>query len=113
MRDSISRFTSSFAALLFDQDERVDVGERLETIRTAMLDALQDIPATESLKTAWSSIARANQVQTLWYLRSDMLRLMADYWGEPVARTKLAELTALFQGVVAPSQLQGRKRTGR
>jgi hypothetical protein len=119
MRNTISRFASSFAALLFDQDKRVDIGGRLEIIRSAMFGALRDMPETESSQIAWCSIASADQVQTLWYLRVEMLRLLADYWGEPVARAKLVELTALFEGVVPPSQLrgqgqgQGPKRIGR
>jgi len=115
MSNTISRFASSFAALLFDQVDRDDISEQLEIIRFAMFDALRKIPETESTQIAWCSIACADQVQTLWYLRVDMLQLLANYWGEPVARAKLVELTALFQGVVPPSQLHGQnpKRIGR
>jgi hypothetical protein len=49
MRKAISRFTSSFAALLTDQTTVIDADGRTENIRTAMLQALSEVdgsPAT-------------------------------------------------------------------
>lgn len=113
MRKSISRFTSSFAALLFDQASVIDVSDRLESIRDAMLEALLDIGQKNETKVVWNAIARAVEIDALWYLRSDLLQLLADFWGEPVAREKLKEITKLFQGVVANHQIQGPKLSRR
>ncbi len=113
MRKRISQFTSSFAALLSEQDtEKNDVNDRLESIRNAMLEALFDIDQISGTKEVWSAVVCAIEIQTLWYLRSDLLQHLAKFWGEPVAREKLGEITKLFQGVVANHQLQGRKRSG-
>jgi hypothetical protein len=109
MRKSISRFTSSFAALLFDQVTVIDVDDRLESIRDAMLEALFDVEQKNVTQTVWNAIERAVEVQTLWYLRSDLLQLLADFWGEPVAREKLGEITKLFQGVVSDHQIRGHR----
>lgn len=43
MRKTISRFTSSFAALLTDQTTIIDADGRTENIRTAMLQALSQL----------------------------------------------------------------------
>lgn len=101
---------SSFAALLSDQDTIIDANDRVESIQNAMLEALFDIDQTISSQVVWSAVVRAEEIQTLWYLRSDLLRLLADFWGEPVARDKLGEITKLFQGVVSDHQIHGPKR---
>jgi hypothetical protein len=43
---------------------------------------------------------RADDVQTLWYRRSDVLRLLADFHGERVAREKIDEISEMFRGLV-------------
>lgn len=107
MLKTISRFTSSFAALLADQDTAIDSVGRMEDIRTAMLDALSELDGVQqtSASRAWADIARASDVQALWYLRSDVLRLLADFYGELVARKRLHEITELFRGIVPKNQM--------
>lgn len=115
MRKTLSRFKSSFVALLSDQNTIIDADARVEAIRTAMLDALACITPNEDMGSsrAWSDIARAADIQTLWYLRSDVLRLLSDYHGEQQARDKLEAMTEMFRGLVPPNQMPSRRRVER
>jgi hypothetical protein len=110
VRKKISKFASTFAALLSATDLTVDVSAQLEDIRHAMLESLSVIPAgTPGLDKTWGAIARAGAAQTLWYLRSDLMALLAEQRGEMVARKNLEHITQLFQGLV-PSSLLGASR---
>lgn len=115
MRKTIARFKTSIVALLGDQATVLDADGRVETIRAAMLDALSSIDANENMGSskAWTDIARAADVQTLWYLRSDVLRLLSDFHGEQLARNKLEAMTELFRGLVSPNQMPSRRRIER
>lgn len=68
MLKTITRFTSSFAALLTNQDTTIDLNARVEDIRSALLDALMELGAAPVLnsKPTWTAIARASEAQTLW-----------------------------------------------
>lgn len=115
MRKAISRFTSSFAALLSDQTTVIDADSRIETIRTAMLDALSDAehhPIAGATR-VWGDIARAGDVQTLWYLRSDVLRVLSEPHGELAARRQLDMMTEMFRGIVPLNQMPHQRRTHR
>jgi hypothetical protein len=104
MRKTLSRFTSSFAALLTDRNTIVDVDGRLEGIREAMLDALMELEGDHD-SGVWSRIGGATEAQTLWYLRSEVMALLAAHAGERVARQKLDAITELFRGVVPNNQM--------
>ena len=112
IKKTLSRFSSTFAALLTDQNTIIDADGRTENIRNAMLgalSALEDHHHNDALK-VWSEIVRAEDVQTLWYRRSDVLRLLADFHGEPVARIKLDEISEMFRGLVPVSQMPTARR---
>ena len=115
MLKSLSRFTSSFAALLTDQNTIIDLDGRCEDIRAAMLDALMELTPSGSMdaKPTWAAIALASEVQTLWYLRSDLLRLLANCWGESTARQRLDTVTEMFRGVVPKNQMPSPRRFAR
>ena len=105
MRKTLSRFTSSFAALLTEQNTIIDVEGRVENIRVAMLDelsVLESNPCIEISRT-WTHIAQAPDIQALWYLRSEMLRLLGEFHGEQGARVHMDRITQMFQGVVPDS----------
>lgn len=113
IKKAFSRFTSTFAALLTDQASTIDADGLIENIRDAMLRALStldDHHTNDALK-VWSDIVGANDVQTLWYRRSDILRLLADCHGEPAARKKLDEISEMFRGLVPASQMPTVRRT--
>jgi hypothetical protein len=110
VRNRISKFATTFAGLLGAADKTVDVSSQLEDIRHAMLASLSDIPAgTLGLDKTWGAIARAGAAQSLWYLRSDLLALLAAHHGEVDARKDLDNITLMFRGLV-PASLMGSGR---
>ncbi|MFM6993182.1 MAG: hypothetical protein ACKOWD_18320, partial [Rhodoferax sp.] len=85
-----------------------------EDIRDAMLQSLAphmgqgvDIPRV------WASIARAVDIQALWYLRSDVMQFLADQSGEPSAQQTLSKITEMFRGVVPDAQMPRVRRVGK
>ncbi len=115
MRNAFSRLKSSIVGLWSDENTIFDADVRVENIRSAMLDALNSIDKAENVSSslAWAEIARASDVQTLWYLRSDVLRLLSNFHGEQLARSKLEAMTELFRGLVPPNQMPSRRRVER
>lgn len=115
MQKTISRFTSSLAALLTDQTTVIDADGRTENIRTEMLRALYNInkPLQTDNSTLRACIERAVDIQTLWYLRSDLLRQLSNFHGEQLACPQLAAITEMFRGIVHKSQMPTTKRFSR
>lgn len=110
----ISRFTTSFLALMSDADTEIDVDSKFATIQDAMLRSLlEQISDEAALPKVFADITRAYQVQTLWYLRSDLLSSLSMYCGEQVARQKLDVITEMFRGIVSANQMPDRRRTPR
>ena len=110
----ISRFTSSFASLLSDADTVIDVDSKFATIQDAMLSSLLEHLGNEPvLPKVFADITRAYQVQTLWYLRSDLLGSLSVYCGEQVAKRKLDVITEMFRGIVPESQMPSLRRIRR
>jgi len=107
MRKTISRFASSFAALLVDQSTVIDAEGRTESIRSSLLKAIYEIYESKDIDAVrvWSSLSRAGDIQTLWYLRSDVLRLLSGRYGKAAARLQIDAITSLFKGVVPDSQM--------
>lgn len=104
MLKTLTRFTSSFAGLLSERNTILDVDGRVEVIREAMLDLLMEIDANEATKT-WKDVERAHDAQALWYLRSDLSRLLGENVGEKDAGIKMDRITEMFRGVVPKNQM--------
>lgn len=115
MRKTLSSFTSSFSDLLQGQRSSGALGDRQEAIRTAMLTALADIESTQphAFSQILVTITQAPDVQSLWEVRSDLLRLIADRDGELAARKTLDGITEMFRGLVPHSLLPNRRRAPR
>lgn len=115
MRRAFSRFTSTFAALLSDQHTVLDLDGRLESIRAAMLDALMEVEGDHPYgsERIWEQIGRAADAQALWYLRGDLLNLLAGCRGEKVAVAKLDVISEMFRGMIPQNQMPVPRRPGR
>lgn len=115
MRKTISRIKTGVAARLADKLSLSETHARVEIIRTAMLDALASIDTGANIGSpkAWSDITRAADIQTLWYLRSEVLRLLSDFHGEQSGRDKLEAMTEMFRGLVPANQMPSRRRIER
>ncbi len=100
MANIISRFASSFAALLNDSTI-LDIDGRVEYIRDAMLEVLAPhVNCDAPMPPVWFGITRAYDIQTLWYLRSDLLSVLAMLSGENNAHRTLSSITEMFRGTV-------------
>ena len=72
---------------------------RLETIRQAMLDLLQDA-GCRTFPQVERRILLAADLQALWYLRSDLMAALSYLQGERVAQQSLQGITELFEGAL-------------
>ncbi len=77
-----------------------------EDIRESMLALLGD-KAPKEFPQITRRIRYASDVQALWYLRGDLMGILASIHGETVARKKVAVITAQFQGLL-PNGLNSR-----
>ena len=112
MKSVLSKFTSTFAALLGDSTV-LDADGRLEDIRNAMFEALMPhIGGQTEMPTVWTGVARAVDVQTLWYLRSDLLGFLADHSSEAAANHAIAAITEMFRGVIPDTLMPRARRRG-
>ena len=107
MLKSISRFASSFAAFLSDASSSIDAEQRMVDIRAEMLDALSQTKPHQPLAPSrtWYCVAGATDLQTLWYLRSNVLHVLADSQGEQAASARLQTITEMFRGVIPKNQM--------
>ena len=77
-----------------------------EDIRESMLDVLGDT-GPKHFPQVTRRIRYANDIQALWYLRGELMGVLASMHGEARAREKLASITAQFQGLL-PNGLNSR-----
>lgn len=99
---------SSFYGLLGHSgpptDSVLDAG--IEDIRERMLDLLGDDGARRYPQIT-RRIRYAADVQGLWYLRGDLMGVVASVEGEAVARLRLRKVSEMFQGLL-PGSLASR-----
>jgi len=108
MRKIISRFTSSFSALLTESQSSVDISHRTEEIRSRMLYALRSLQSYSPQ--TWKAIEQAKDIQSLWFLRTDLFRALSTTRGQNAAKLTVDKITKLFRGVVPKNQLRSTKR---
>jgi hypothetical protein len=107
---SLARFASSFAALLSEPNES-DTNDRAEAIRDAMHQAMSPyIGNTSAMPLIWRSIAVAPDIDSLWYLRSNLLAMLSEHCGERNAQSTLATITEMFRGAVPDTHMPKKNR---
>ena len=101
------RLTSLWNGPMLSPD---DMEAQAEVVRELMLKRLGagGTPSPSLLR----RITYAGNVQTLWYLRSELMAALAFAHDETRARREMAEITAAFQGAL-PKGLQAPVRTFR
>lgn len=106
LRATLSRYSSSLLALLEDSSTSA-LENRIEEIRSAMLECLaQSGNGSASCAALLYKIKLAPCVQTLWFLRVDLMADLAFKHGEATARQRLQHITALFRGELTGQQTQ-------
>jgi hypothetical protein len=105
----ISRLSTSLMGLLREAD--VDNPVELERIRSSMVGCIgQYMDAQNDQRTVWRKLLAAQDIQTLWYLRSDVMHLLCDHLGEHRASDKLHAITELFRGHIPAAQYASARR---
>lgn len=95
-------------------NERV-LDSRMEAVRGAMLNELFDALDTRAQRTIlFVKLKGACEIQTLWFLRSDLMLVLSEALGESEAKQRLDALTRLFKGMIPKPQIQSalRRRAG-
>ncbi|MEO8656473.1 MAG: hypothetical protein ABI409_20285 [Ramlibacter sp.] len=74
-------------------DSMLEIG--IQDIREAMLELMGEMPDNPS-PLVTRRIRYAVDIQALWYLRGDLMGVLAKRYGEAAARAKLEPITAMF-----------------
>jgi hypothetical protein len=104
MKKKIANFTSSMMGLFGDAAPNRNIGSRIIEIRQAMLDSLAAVADGPALAPILGRLRTASDVQTLWYLRGDVMVLLAGPLGEAAAKQRIAGITGMFDGLLPSSQ---------
>jgi hypothetical protein len=106
-----SRIASNLMGLMGDAPKQTDTQARCEKLRNAMLDVVFEAVDTQAPQTTiFLRLQNAPEVQTLWYLRSDLMMFLSEHVGESAAMLKLQTITALFEGAIPRQQMLSAKR---
>lgn len=90
----------------------VDDAQTMDTIREAMLELAEQEPGARSA-TLTRRIRYATDLQALWFMRGELMGVLAQAHGEMMARQKVDEVSEMFEGLLPrglrsrPSPLSG------
>ena len=87
--------------------------ERTEALRSAMLEALAGIGPAPEARALMHRIHFAGDAVCLWYMRPEVMSMLASHHGEAVARQTLARLGIHFQGILPQGLASQLRPTGR
>lgn len=94
---------SSFMVLLGRTDPTPQtLNARTEVIRELMLHELGSY-GEKKFPAVARRVRYASDVQGLWYARSDVMAILANTYGETVAREKIANISGRFNGLLPKS----------
>ena len=109
----ISRLSTSLMGLLREREPNQSAAtqSRIEHIREEMLDCMASFLDGSAVRPqVWAKVLYADDVQALWYLRSDVMHMLCDHCGETLAASKLDALTELFRGHLPSAQFASARR---
>jgi hypothetical protein len=107
----MSRLSTSLLGLLRESARGSESQAQVERIREEMLDSMAPyIVNADARPPVWTRVQYADDIQSLWFLRSDLMHMLSDYCGETLAATKVHELTALFSGHIPKAQFASAQR---
>jgi hypothetical protein len=96
-----------------EPDRNAGTQSQTEHIREEMLDCMAGFLEGKAVRpSVWAKVLEANDIQALWYLRSDVMQMLCGHCGETQAARKLDELTELFRGHLPTAQFASAKRRG-
>jgi hypothetical protein len=108
MRWLTPQLKSSFMAVLGGPEsvQPAAMKNRLEEIRSLMLKEIGELGEKSNPGVA-RRIRYAPDVHGLWYIRSDVMAILAGLHGETVASEKIARISGMFKGML-PGSLSSR-----
>ena len=74
----------------------------MESIRELMLNELGDY-GEKKFPAVVRRVRNAPDVHGLWYARSDLMAILANAYGEKVAREKVTDISSKFKGLLPHS----------
>ena len=107
-----SKFVSSLMGLFVEPAQPVSAERRIGEVRQAMLDCLVGIEESHRVTRLWARVLYAPDVQALWYLRADLMTLVAESRGESEAQEQLSTISAKFKGLLPSAQKARPNRFG-
>ena len=81
---------------------------RTEAVRQMMLDIITAVGLEKSHPQVYHRVFFAQDIQALWYARSDLMTAFASEHGESFAQEKIAVVSSLFDGLL-PAAFKYRK----
>lgn len=93
----ISGVQSLFGGRPASESSRLQIA--LREIRQAMLDCLVQY-GMDAKSTIHMRVSYASDIEDLWYLRGDVMAVIASHDGEVVAKRKLAQISDGFNGLL-------------
>lgn len=109
----MSRISSSLMSLLREPEPTAEGHSltQLERIRQALLDCMAFFLEPHGARPkVWDRVLQAQDIQSLWFLRSDVMHMLSDRCGESIARSRLQVVTEMFQGHVPRAQFASSRR---
>ena len=97
--------TSCMAMLGLAEPTPEAINDRTEDIRQLMLDELGDY-GEKKFPAVTRRIRYAQDIQALWYARSDVMAILANTHGETIAREKVARISGQFKGLIPKALTQ-------
>lgn len=97
--------TSCMAMLGLKEATPAAIDNSIEDIRQAMLNELGN-DSEKRFPAVTRRIRYAQDIQTLWYARSDVMAILAKTHGETIAREKLARISDQFKGLLPKALAQ-------
>jgi hypothetical protein len=109
----MSRLSSSLLGLLRDPDGAANNVQKLEDIREEMLGYMAHFMVGKAVRPAvWAKVLYAKDIQSLWYLRSDLMHILSKLSDEAAATKALENITEMFGGHIPPAMFaSARKRS--
>lgn len=97
--------TSCMAMLGLAEPTPAAINDRTEDIRQLMLDELGDY-GERKFPAVTRRVRYAQDIQALWYARSDVMAILANTHGETIAREKVACISGRFKGLLPKALMQ-------
>lgn len=102
-----SKFASSLISLFADSPPDTRTENCAQDIREAILGSLRDATPCHVLDQVVARVFCAPNIQSLWYLRTDVMTLLSGQYGEAAAREELRVISNMFRGLL-PAALGSR-----